>query len=473
MRAPREWGSRRISADGSGHRRDPRWRPLASLGAQLTRRGVHACKGTAMTTDERTSTSTSTGSGTRSSAGRRTRADSILIYGQQKTGTTGMYNTVKQALAPMSDDYFFFFEPTKATQIRTIRKADPRLAVMAKVMAHRISDRFPINSFQRRVMMFRDPRDTLISNLLFKPLVRGTIGIEMANHERFIEALEAKEAYPASISVNELIELGVSLGYRHGGADHVRKVHHDLIRVGVDHDFHQLSYERFVDGDLDDASEYLGLTLRPVSSTSSTWLDHISRSREYGAWRHWFTPADVDHYRPVYAEFLDHFGYGDEWDLAERPHIDPSTSSAHVRASLTKRRTEFGDDRDAATGRGFDLETQFTMAIDGSSKAALAVARHLAGLDRGYTRSARGWARRAELQGSPEASALRIELDEQLAPRRARSTSREPATVDASPPVAAIPQGTSSPPSPVATISSRVREAVAIVRQRARRALRR
>ncbi len=378
---------------------------------------------------------------------KRRRPDSILVFGQQKTGTTGMYNTVKSALAPVAQDYFFFFEPTKESQIRTIRKTDPTLAIMAKVIAHRISSRFPIDSFQRRVMMFRDPRDTLISNLLFKPLIRATLDITMDRHEQFIAALERKEADPSSVSVNELLELGVSLGYRHSAAPKAREMQDRFVEIGQAYDFHFLSYERFVDRDVDDVSEYLGLDLHVGQPDGSTWLDHISRSRDYGAWRHWFTPSDVDYYRKEYQEFLEHFGYGDDWELADRQVLDPATSSMHVRASLAKRRSEFAADSTGGRERtsGFDLHTTYTMAQDGSSRAALAVAKHLLELDRGYVHSARYWAHRAAVQGSPEGKQLRDKIDRRLSPRPPKPARPPAATGAPATPPATEPKPGSAP----------------------------
>lgn len=358
------------------------------------------------------------------------RPDSILIYGLQKTGTTGMYNTVKQALAPAAADYYFLFEPSTPAAIRSVRRADPTVGVLAKVIAHRTRQSFPFASFQRRVMMVRDPRDTVISTLLFKPLIRSTVGLDMSLHEQFIAALERKEKDPGSTSVTELLELGASLGYKNATPARAVEIQETLIATGDEHEFHPLSYERFVDGDLDEVSEYLDIPLQVSRPDTTTWLDHISRSRDHGAWRHWFTPADVDHYRPYFANFLTRFGYGDDWDLASPQVIDPATSSVHVRNSLAKRRGELQDvNRGDEVESGFDLHTQYTMAVDGSVSAAIAVAEHLLALDRGYTKSARYWAHRAEMQGSEQAEALRIEIDRRFAPRsrNAEPASKKPA----------------------------------------------
>jgi len=56
----------------------------------------------------------------------------------------------------------------------------------------------------------------------------------------------------------------------------------------------------------------------------------VIRSKAYGNWKDWFTISDVEFYRPIYNEYMEMFGYQDNWDLNANPLIDPRLSSQYV-----------------------------------------------------------------------------------------------------------------------------------------------
>jgi hypothetical protein len=56
----------------------------------------------------------------------------------------------------------------------------------------------------------------------------------------------------------------------------------------------------------------------------------VIRSKSYGNWKDWFTPSDVDFFRPLVIEYMQMFGYHDTWELNSNPYIDPSINSQYV-----------------------------------------------------------------------------------------------------------------------------------------------
>jgi len=66
----------------------------------------------------------------------------------------------------------------------------------------------------------------------------------------------------------------------------------------------------------------------------------VVRSKRYGNWRDWFTPEDVDLYRPRLRAILERFGYPDEWELNDKPAIDHREGAGYVEALVYGRLPE-------------------------------------------------------------------------------------------------------------------------------------
>ena len=185
--------------------------------------------------------------------------------------------------------------------------------------------------------------------------------------------------------MRQLVDLALDVGYRDQGLGRMQAELATVVAYLDTHELYRLRYEDFVDGRVGGLAEYLEVPLTETHSGGRSWLDHISRSRTYGAWRHWFTAADVDAYRPILAGYLAAMGYDDEWALAAEPVIDPETSSRHVRQHLLKRQAELATVRRATTVAddgeeqldGADLHTLWSMADDGNPHACVALARQL------------------------------------------------------------------------------------------------
>ncbi|HEX6257013.1 MAG TPA: hypothetical protein VFZ70_14495, partial [Euzebyales bacterium] len=103
-------------------------------------------------------------------------SDNVLILGLAKTGSTGLYTSVKAALAAAGHDHYCLFEPTRADQLHSIHRYAPQLPLLAKVMIARepqLELRYDL--FPRKVTMLRDPRDVIVSFLLFRPFIRADV----------------------------------------------------------------------------------------------------------------------------------------------------------------------------------------------------------------------------------------------------------------------------------------------------------
>jgi|GEM_PF-1101156 len=268
--------------------------------------------------------------------GAQPQSPSILVSGLAKTGTTGAYDTVRSAVPDGS--YAFVFEPRSPEPLLSLGRYAPERPVLTKIMVEHVNRWAPrYEDFDRRIMTVRDPRDTAISRLLFRPMAGNTpLRIDESTLEPFLDALREKEADPSSHSVKALHELADRLGIGSSPWAGVVNQMQKQQRMIIDQDFFVLHYEDFVDGRLDAASDYLGLSLAGKQTTDDGWKNHISRSLKHGEWRRWFLDEDIEYFGNMFGEYMERFGYTD-WEREADPTIDPSTSSDYVVGKAVKR----------------------------------------------------------------------------------------------------------------------------------------
>lgn len=267
---------------------------------------------------------------------------SIVILGLAKTGTTGLYSAIKEAIGQRGEEWYFLFEPTKRRQLRSLRRYAPDVPLLTKAMV-RIEPRLRIDypAFEHRVMTVRDPRDIMVSHLLFRPLIRrSVVNTDQRSLDRFVALIREKETDPASHSMRELHARGDELGVGASGFGQITEIMDHMIALGQEREFHTVRYEDFVEGYLEELSDYLGFEVKNAETSSESWLGHIARSKSYGEWRDWFLPEDVEFFRPLFARFMEYQGYADEWDLPVEQHIDPSSASEHIAKKLGDRQRQ-------------------------------------------------------------------------------------------------------------------------------------
>jgi hypothetical protein len=259
----------------------------------------------------------------------------IEIVGNAKTGTTGVFNSIRVPLRARDPRTLLLFEPRSSSLYRLGRHPVP-FPVLVKAMANKNEMKVAYDAFTHHILIVRDPRDTLVSHLLYLPL--QPYGIREAGPERLEEllrALEAKEAAPESRSFRSLFELAIAL--MHGDKEWTWEKYlgrFDVLeRLADTDDWFVLRYEDFTDNRLEPLSAYVDLELAPVVPERVEDMNgHVVRSASYGDWRHWFTPDDVEFFRPLFKSYMGTFGYDDDWAPAAAPTIDPATASGYVRS---------------------------------------------------------------------------------------------------------------------------------------------
>lgn len=281
----------------------------------------------------------------------------MLILGPSKTGTTGVYTSVRNAYRDAGHEIRSFFEPKKTEYVDNVFRLGGGVPVLIKVtMPEKIG--FDPLAFDRRIMTVRDPRDTVISTLLFRPLINRVIRRgDDAAIETFVAALRRKEADPASISVRELFDVAASVGIGGTAEGVMRGVIPKQISLMRELDFHVVKYEDFVVDELAGLSEYLGVSVRNVSAGSSTFFGHIARSGTHGDFLRWFRADDLEFFNELFRDGIEEFGYPLDVELDPSPVIDPATASEYVSSRYQQRRQQLKSLR-SREWEASDVDTQ-------------------------------------------------------------------------------------------------------------------
>lgn len=254
-----------------------------------------------------------------------------MIFGQYKSGTTALFCQIRRALYGHAVSELF--ESREYTET----PGDTDRWLLAKVL---LSCKSQIRydsffNFQKKLVIYRDPRDWLISEILFA-FQEPRLEI-YGNAERFeplFDLLKKKESDPGSVSVCQILKGIVPLQWK--ANCFVEQTQWQIeFEKRLRGDSHLVRYEDFIDRKLADLEEYLELSLPREFSVDG--YPHVARTKSYGNWRDWFLEEDVEFFRPVMQPYLEHYGYPLEWRLNSDPVIDPQFCSEYVTRTVALR----------------------------------------------------------------------------------------------------------------------------------------
>jgi hypothetical protein len=253
---------------------------------------------------------------------------SVLIAGPAKSGTTALFYKLKAAMPPETR---CLFEPRKFDPSRVAKARD----VLAKVILAN-TDMESFNSFTKKILLVRDPRDRIVSGCLYRVYNRPEFCSDENKVAEFVAKLREKETAPRSVSMLELIALCKRLGPPNNSRDPSKN---SLVEFHRDNpDYFIFRYEDLVLGHFGSLSQYLGIRLSSETAQVPEALSRVGRSKDRGQWRHWFTPEDIEHFRPLLKPLMDCFGYEDDWTLAANPVIAPEHASSYLLRLVAERR---------------------------------------------------------------------------------------------------------------------------------------
>lgn len=263
----------------------------------------------------------------------------IVIFGQYKTGTTAAFYRIRNSLP---DDTRTLFEPTEFVP----QRQDAGRWVLAKVILG-ITEGNAVKystftDFDKKIYLVRDPRDWVISGMLFLLQQQPSLYQDRDRFQKIMALLRQKEEAPESVSVIHILEQILPATSRTSldslGSWIARQ--HQWLFAFEDQldDYYVLRYEELVDDKVTEWERYLEMPLHGKAIVDPVH-DHVVRTKGYGNWRHWFLEQDVRFFQPLLSEYIQHYGYSNEWRLHERPVIDPQHCSEYVARVVARRRT--------------------------------------------------------------------------------------------------------------------------------------
>ena len=256
----------------------------------------------------------------------------IVVFGLGKTGTTALFFKLKQAMAA---DTRWLFEPRSFIPEPTLPAS-----ILAKVLLGYNRDVDPTGflAFDRLLFLTRDPRDTLVSRVLYDIYNETTICADDQKVNAFVDLLRRKETDPPGTPLKDIIDVFDRMSQR----PVLPRAVHD---AGVALDFQRQNprvfryrYEDLVRADYTTIEPYLGLTLSREIATVPVEFTRVARTKQAGNWRHWLTAADVAFFEPWFSPYLAFNGYSDDWTLASEPRIPREHCSDYVLRLVIERR---------------------------------------------------------------------------------------------------------------------------------------
>ena len=256
-----------------------------------------------------------------------------LIVGAGKTGTTAMLYAVAKA---MGGEPAIHFED----RIAGLPALPPHTAAKVLFEDERADDIAAFGAqFDKRILLVRDPRDNLISQLLYA-VATHKVQMDDPGWLRTIALLlQRKQKNPASVTLQDFPQLKPPSAL----LELVRATNDSLAAFARAHagDWFILRYEDMVAGKFDALSAYLGLAVQPDPEIDPTY-QRVARTKGAGDWRHWFTREDVAHYRPLFDPLMAGLGYAADWTLADPARITPEHSWVYFERLVRERRQFFG-----------------------------------------------------------------------------------------------------------------------------------
>ena len=253
----------------------------------------------------------------------------ILLLGIGKSGTTALMTSMANALGLP-----YQMEP------RHLGRLDYSQAFIAKklVDSYVPGEEAAIARFDTVIFLVRDPRDALISRLMYTPYGLPVFAQDEVLR-RYTGLISRKIADPAAVSVRDIItELRALSGYRMiqttlGIQARLTGLLDRFADTAI-----LLRYEDYIDGRTDAIDALIGRKL-PTSVEVDRQYRRVIRNKGYGDWKNWFTEADKRYFDKIFAEHNARFGYRPEAVNAVQT-IDPAKSVGYVIAVVNESRAK-------------------------------------------------------------------------------------------------------------------------------------
>lgn len=267
----------------------------------------------------------------------------IVIFGQYKTGTTGLFTKIRNSLPLEEPDPRTLFEQREYRP----EPEDESRWVLAKTILKYVGHPDPVDyesflGFDRRIYLTRDPRDWLVSWALFHCQESPSVFRNQESTNWVMDYLRKKEAEPQRFPLRDLLEYLFSAPPAMeltSFAEKIRGEHAFCMEIEdrLRSNYLKLRYEDFVDGRLQAIRDYLEFDLEGDANVDSCFA-HVPRTCAHSDWKNWLTPDDEAFFRQYFEPYISHYEYEPEWLPSERPRIDAAHASRYVERVIEMKR---------------------------------------------------------------------------------------------------------------------------------------
>lgn len=261
----------------------------------------------------------------------------IVIVGMARSGTTALFYKTKNSL---NTNIKCLFEPKDYKYLPL--KEDILIKILIGGENWKNVDYNQFNNFDKKILIIRDPRDRIISELLYN--IRHTKFYNEDKIKDFISALVKKENKSDSLSVLELFKLREKLDGKDSSNNSIKKYITNLITEELKFhkkhpDYFIIKYEDFIDGKLDNLEKYLGFKLKGEAKVEGIYK-RVERTKSYGDWKNWFSKEDIAFFKPLFSEYMKKYSYENDWKINKKQIILPKHCSEYAKMIVQEKEEE-------------------------------------------------------------------------------------------------------------------------------------
>lgn len=256
---------------------------------------------------------------------------STIILGSAKSGTTALFYAIRNALRSNGYQVEGLFEPAKPGDIKNyINGTADDVPLVKALLGPAFRRGMDIMSFSKRIVIYRDPRDNVVSRLVF--MLPNFVDIsEKEKIASLISVFEKKEQNPESISVLEMARQIGEICAQENLPERLRSnaVMPAMIKRDPDNRYFMMPYQDLVEGKFGPVSEYLGFKIYPDFEVDGQH-SNVTRTKGAGDWKNWMLDEDIQFFATDVKDDMLLLGFDPAAEAAANKVIAPAICSEYV-----------------------------------------------------------------------------------------------------------------------------------------------
>jgi glycosyltransferase involved in cell wall biosynthesis len=257
----------------------------------------------------------------------------ILIKGLAKSGTTALFFKIKRCMPKKTKSLFEVQKYNKLSK-------DNKTGVIAKLILNGTKeiDLESFKDFDKKILIVRDPRDILISGLLY--FIREKEFFDNKKSiKKYLKLLEKKEKKPSSIPMTKIVEERSELFFKskRDVTGFLKSFEEFVNNYYKRKDIFIFKYEDLIKENFEELEKYLGFKLNKKIKVPQIYK-RVARTKNYDNWKNWFTKKDLEEFEKI-KESMEKYGYNN-WELNKIQKILPKHCTEYVKKIINEHRKE-------------------------------------------------------------------------------------------------------------------------------------